>query len=373
MRICIDARSLRPTPTGLGRYAANLTGHLARIDKDNEYIIIRRPSSLGPIVEQPNFREIFLPYDISSVKNILFGAATINALEADIYHALFHFLPLGVRARQRLITLHDLIWVDHAKLSDGRNWRRWIKATLGGSGVRRAMETADHIITVSDSTRLTAVEGHGMAASKFTVIYHGVEADFFKPSTADPPKACKGRRYIFALGNSLPYKNIPRLVLAFAKIAAEEKDLMLVLGGRGEGYRELARLLARLNLTERVHFSEQMTEEQLRACYSHALFFAFPSLMEGFGLPIIEAMACGCPVLTSNCSAPAEIVADTALQIDPYDTEAIAQGMRHMLGDASYRQRLAEAGRRRATLFNWDQSARQTLDTYQRLLSATYL
>jgi hypothetical protein len=109
MRICIDARSLRDTPTALGRYARVLVEHIAKLDRENEYIIVRRPSSHWPIAQQANFHEISLPHDISSVQNILWGARTINALKADIYHSLFHFLPTGVRAGSVVISLHDFI------------------------------------------------------------------------------------------------------------------------------------------------------------------------------------------------------------------------------------------------------------------------
>ena len=127
MRICIDARSLRDVPTSLGRYAADLVSHIAKLDRENEYIVVRRPSRHGPIAEQANFREIFAPHDISSPHNILAGARVINRLDADVYHSLYHFLPIGVRARRIVITLHDLIWVNHPHLADGRRWRRWIK------------------------------------------------------------------------------------------------------------------------------------------------------------------------------------------------------------------------------------------------------
>ena len=131
MRICIDARSLRDVPTSLGRYAADLVSHIAKLDRANEYIVVRRPSRHGPIADQANFREIFAPHDISSPHNILAGARVINGLDADVYHSLYHFLPIGVRARRVVITLHDLIWVNHPYLSDGRRWRRWVKGSLG--------------------------------------------------------------------------------------------------------------------------------------------------------------------------------------------------------------------------------------------------
>ena len=235
MRICIDARSLRDVPTSLGRYAADLVSHIAKLDRQNEYIVVRRPSRHGPLADQANFREIFAPYDISSAHNILAGARVINALDSDVYHSLYHFLPIGVRARCVVITLHDLIWVYHSHLADGRRWRRWVKGSLGSLGIRRAIAAADHIIAVSASTRQAAI-CHGIPADKVTAVLHGVApawhsgnaepALFDLGNTTDQDHAQQDildglakRPFAFGLGNSLPYKNLPRLVRAFAQVA----------------------------------------------------------------------------------------------------------------------------------------------------------
>ena len=365
MRICLDARSLRLRPTGLGRYAAQLVSGLARLDQQNEYVIVRRPSHLGPIVEQENFREVFLPYDISSASNVLRGYRTINAVKADIYHSLFHFLPARVSAERVIITLHDLIWVDHPALADGRPLRRWIKSELGARGILRAVRAADHIVTASEATRQVAFAKHAVPAAKLTTIHHGVERCFFTAHRNGKPAVCEGPPFIFALGNNLPYKNIPRLVEAFALLAKSEPETRLLIAGRGEGQKELIELISRLDLDGRVQFLGQLTDDEVLACYAQALFFAFPSLVEGFGMPILEAMAGGCPVLTSRLSSPAEIAGDAAVLVDPADTSSIAAGMERLLNDEPLRRRLSADGRRRAAEFTWDRCAEQTLELYQ--------
>lgn len=378
MRICIDARSLRDVPTSLGRYAADLVRHIAQLDDANEYIVVRRPSRHGPIAAQANFREIFAPHDISSPHNILAGARVINPLDADVYHSLFHFLPLGVRARRVVITLHDLIWVDHPQLADGQHWRRWVKGSLGRLGIRRAIAAADHIVAVSASTRQAALD-HGVPPAKVTVVHHGVapawhsenaEPALFGSADAAPLDRLDGlvkRPFAFGLGNSLPYKNLPRLVRAFAEIAPAHPELSLVLAGRGEGNPALVRLAQQLGLSERVRLVGQLSDEQIRACFARARFFAFPSLIEGFGLPVLEAMASGCPVLTSNCSSLAEVAGDSAVLVDPLDTASIAAGMQHLLTDAALRQQLAHQGRQRAAAFTWEDAARRTIQLYKQL------
>ena len=383
MRICIDARSLRDVPTSLGRYAADLVSHIAKLDRENEYIVVRRPSRHGPIADQANFREIFSPHDISSPHNILAGARVINGLDADVYHSLYHFLPIGVRARRVVITLHDLIWVDHSYLADGQRWRQWVKGSLGSFGIRRAIATADHIVAVSASTRQAALD-HGVPADKVTAILHGV-APAWHSGNAEPAPFDLGnatdqdqeqqdildslveRPFVFGLGNSLPYKNLPRLVRAFAQVAPDHPDLALVFAGRGEGNPALVRLAHQLGLSDRVLLAGQLSDEQIRACFAHALFFAFPSLIEGFGLPVLEAMASGCPVLTSNCSSLAEIAGDDAVLVDPLDTAAIAAGMQRLLTDSALRQRLSHQGRQRAAAFTWEDAAQRTIQLYKQL------
>ena len=132
MRICIDARSLRDVPTSLGRYAADLVSHIAKLDRENEYIVVRRPSRHGPIADQANFREIFSPHDISSPRNILAGARVINALDADVYHSLYHFLPIGVRAQSRR---HHFTRPDMGESLPPRRW-----ATLAAEDQRVTRE-----------------------------------------------------------------------------------------------------------------------------------------------------------------------------------------------------------------------------------------
>lgn len=365
MRICIDARSLRDQMTGLGRYAANLVRHLALLDPENEYLILRRPSRREVLVEQGNFTEIVLPGDISSARNLATGALAINPLKADIYHSLFHFLPFGVRARRLVVTLHDLIWVNHRQLADPRPWRRWVKGSLGNWGIRRALAAADQIIAISESTRQAALSSLAIPPAKITTIHHGVASGFAPAVPAALPAACQGRAFVFSLGNSLPYKNLPRLLRAFGAIAPRYPGISLVIAGRGESYPALARLSHQLGLAERVRFAGALSDGEVHRCLSQALFFAFPSLVEGFGLPVLEAMASGCPVLTANTSSTAEVAGQDAVLVDPGSADAIAEGMKCLLDNALLRQRLSSRGRQRAARFTWQRCAEQTLALYR--------
>ena len=223
-----------------------------------------------------------------------------------------------------------------------------------------------------------------MPADKVTAILHGVApawhsgnsepAPFDLGNATDQDRAQRDildglaeRPFAFGLGNSLPYKNLPRLVRAFAQVAPAHPDLALVFAGRGEGNPQLVRLAHQLGLSDRVLLVGQLSDDQIRACFAHALFFAFPSLIEGFGLPVLEAMASGCPVLTSNCSSLAEVAGESAVLVDPLDIASIAAGMQRLLTDSALRQRLSHQGRHRAAAFTWEDAAQRTIQLYKQL------
>lgn len=369
MRICIDARPAREVVTGLGRYAVSLVRQLAALDRDNEYLILRREQSTEPLVRQENFREVILGHSMYSASNLLAGARAISALKADLYHALFHFLPFGVSARRTVVTLQDLIWVQHPLSSSGRHWRRWLKASLAGPLIRHALASADQIITTSESTRQQAIAHYGFPPAKFTTIHLGVDPLFFAPPPKALPAICQGRPFIFSLGNTLPHKNIPRLLRAFAAIAPRYPELTLLIAGRGDGHSSLLRLASERGLGERVLFGKQLSHAEIRACYAGALLFAFPSLLEGFGLPVLEAMASGCPVLGADIPPVAEVAGEDAWLVDPLDPEAIAAGLRRLIDDAALRQELSRRGRLRAAEFTWQACAEKTLEVYRRVLA----
>lgn len=372
MRICIDARTIKETVNGIGRYSLNLLRPLAVLDRENEYVVLRLPSSSGSLVGNHNFKEVLVPYEISSARNVLAGRAVVNPIRADVYHSLNHFLPMGVRAARVVVTLHDLIWVNEPAIAYDNRWRRWAVHRLASPFIRRALESADHVIAVSESTRQTALLRYGLPAEKVTVVHHGVDPVFSASGrAASPSDCCRGRRFIFSLGSSKPFKNVERLIQAFAAVAPHQPGLFLLIAGRGDGYPRLRRLASELRLAHRVIFTPQLTNEEVRACFERALFFAFPSLTEGFGLPVIEAMASGCPVLASEIPSLVEISGDAALRVDPRSVESIALGMLRLAEDASLRRELARKGRERAASFTWEACAEKTLALYRNLMRTT--
>ena len=367
MKICLDARQIRRYPTGLGSYAKSLVKHLAVADSDNDYVVLRHDSDAA-LVEQENFTEVALPYTIFTLRNMISGAAAVRQIDADIYHSLFHFLPLGDGLPTTLVSLHDLIAIEHSKLSLDSRTKRWWKSSWARPLLRRSLAKVDHIVATSDSTRDAVLARYNLRSERVSTIQSGVDDRWRGTQGIDVPDvANSGRRFIFSLGNTHPYKNVPRLLHAFASITPVFPDVDLVVSGRGRSYRTLVRLARRLDISARVKFTGTPSDAQVKGCFREALFFAFPSLVEGFGLPVLEAMASGCPVLTSNCSALKEVAEGAAELVDPTDTNAIAAGMTKLIQREDLRRDLVELGRKRASAMTWEQTARQMIALYRQL------
>ncbi len=370
MRICIDAREVRDVETGVGRYAFSLVRAIARLDRHNEYLLLRRAAYPRPLVEQTNFTDIAVPYGISTGRNIVGGASVVNPLRADIYHCLFHLLPLGVRARRIVLTLHDLIWINSPDIAYEARWRGWMARRFAGPLIGNSVRKAHHVITVSETTRRDALARYPGSPSKFTAIHHGSDGSSREENVAGAlPEVCRGRRFIFSLGNTKPYKNIRRLIEAFGVVAKQSPDVFLLISGRGDGYATLAELTRNLGITRNVLFTEQLSDGEVRACFQEAVFFVFPSVVEGFGLPVIEAMANGCPVLTSDASSLSEIAGDAAVLVNPFEVASIAGGMTRLIRDEALRERLVARGRRRAARYTWQDCAQKTMGVYREIMS----
>lgn len=370
MRICIDARNVKDEVTGVGRYALNLVRHVVREGDGHDFLLLRNAAHPGPLVERANVSERVVSHEISSVRNVVAGAPLIDGIDADLYHSLFHMLPLGSRRSGVVLTLHDLIWVEHPELAYHRPLHRWFTRLVSGRLIDHAVPRADHVIAIPHATADAARRRYDLAPEGVTVIGHGVDPAFVDaepPPRQELPGAVRERPFVLSLGHSKPYKNVDRLIRAFAAVVSRHPEIVLLVAGRGEGYPRLSRLVDDLELGGRVRFSGPLEQRQLLACYAHARFLAFPSLIEGFGLPVIEAMACGCPVLTSDVPPISRTAGGAALTVAPTEVEAIARGIDELLADAGLRRRLAAAGLERSRRFRWEDAARRTLDVYRRV------
>lgn len=283
-----------------------------------------------------------------------------------------HLARYGPRTgRPFLVTVHDL-----ARYTDLTTARGLVSIPnrRDAAGLRQdyaALHRAAHLIAVSSSTRQALIEQLNIPKDKVSVVYEGVDTVRFRPQ-GRRPLACP---YVLFVGSEQPRKNLPALLRAFTRIKAASglRDLRLVKVGwarsgsalSGQDLRERTRRIVReLGLEDSVVFAGRVPDGELAAYYTHAECLVLPSLLEGFGLPPLEAMACGCPVVVSSAGALPEVVGDAAMVVDPYAVDDLAHGLHAVLTDPVLRETLRERGLRRVRSFTWERAARQTLEVY---------
>ncbi|HEV2062559.1 MAG TPA: glycosyltransferase family 1 protein [Solirubrobacteraceae bacterium] len=271
-------------------------------------------------------------------------------------------------SRPWLITVHDTIrWFDlrgrHEPLIHPPNRRDRLLLGLDYAGIRRA--TA--VIAASHATRRDLVEHVGLEPGRVHVVHEAIDHDLYRPVSR---RVVEGP-YVLYVGTEHPRKNFGRVLEAFARLRRPGLRLVKA-GGPGKGEWDFRtatdRKLAGLGLGEEVVFTGRIPDEDLVALYSGALCLIFPSLYEGFGFPVLEAMACGCPVVTSTASSLPEVAGDAALLVDPCESAAIAAAAARLVDDDALRRDVAERGRRHAAGFTWERCARETLRVYDRVL-----
>ncbi len=273
------------------------------------------------------------------------------------------------RGRTRtLLTVHDLSFV---RVPDAASPR--LKAYLDAV-VPASVARADHVLADSSATKTDLIELYGTAADKITVLYSGVDAHF-KPVDATAIAKVREKygladtRYILSVGTLQPRKNYSRVIQALARVRGTGADLhFAIAGGAGWLEAEMQRTIARTGLERFVHLLGFVEDGDLPALYGGARALLMPSLYEGFGLPVLEAMACGTPVITSDVSSLPEVAGEAALLVDPYDVAALAKAIERVENDSTLRTRLISAGSQQAGRFTWEKSARQLKRVYDRLL-----
>lgn len=284
----------------------------------------------------------------------------------DLFHAADFFLPPVRPGTRTIVTIHDLSFVrlpETVMPGMANHLNKWVP---------RSVQRADHVIAVSEATRQDLIELYQTPPEKISVLYHGVTPDF-KP-VLEPDKLSGVRQkynlgqqpFILSVGTIQPRKNYRRLIQAFATL--DPALALVIVGSKGWNYADVLAEITHQNLAKRVHLLGFVADADLPALYSAANLFVYPSLYEGFGLPVLEAMACGTPVVASNQSALPEVVGEAGLLVDPADIEAMAAAMAHVLSDTGLRQTLAEAGPARAAQFTWAGMADHLLALYQKLV-----
>jgi glycosyltransferase involved in cell wall biosynthesis len=363
MHIGIDASRLSVAArTGTERYSYEVLAALAQQPAQHTYTLYCNgvPDALPPLGPAFRLRNIPAPRLWTHARL----SAELWRHAPDVLFVPSHVIPLWHPPRS-VVTIHDLGYLAFpAAHTRARRIELHLTTLWSALAARR-------IIAISQATRADLVQHYGISPNKIDVVHHGLSPQFRPLDGAAVAEACARYglgapgSYLLYVGTVQPRKNLARLIDAFAQVARQEAGgaaLRLVIAGkRGWLTEEIERRAAAGGVAGQVVFPGFVADADLPALLSGALAFVFPSLYEGFGMPVLEAMACATPVLTSTTSALPEVAGDAALLVDPHDTEAIAEGIARLLSDAALRERLRERGMQRAAQFTWQRCASETL------------
>lgn len=364
MRIAIDIRKLHDY--GVGTYIRNLLRGLASLDQETEYVLLCREQDRS-IAQQlgENFRAVPQTSGLYSISEQIRVPLQLWQQGVNLFHAPHYTLPPLTPCRA-IVTIHDCIHLMFPQYLPNR-----LAHVYARSALEAAARRARRILTVSEASKRDILRWLKPPPEKVVVVPNAIDERFGAPPAAEEVDRVRERfqlhdPFVLYAGNIKPHKNLERLIDAFSIVRRDGfGDLkLLIIGDEITRYATLRRAVHRYQLHKYVRFLGFVPDKTLAVLYRLAAVFAFPSLYEGFGLPPLEAMASGTPVVTSNVSSLPEVVGDAAVLVDPYEPASIAEGIRRVLSDETLRADLKARGLARAREFSWQRSVRRIREIY---------
>jgi glycosyltransferase involved in cell wall biosynthesis len=397
MKICIDARWIGARIAGIGRYTVYLMRYLAELDGENHYLVLFQDPAVRDAVcaelglPRARWEVRTLPYGVFSPRGQLSLPAFLRREGVDLFHSTNFMAPLRRFGGRLVLTVHDIIPLKHPEFAPRSKKSRLFPVYR--ALMRRLVSIADLIIADSEHSRRDLVGFLGVPPAKVQRIYLGVDPKYrpLPPAAREEARrtlGVRGRLALFA-GRADPYKNLMTLVKAAeilnrkgsaratgqARSACpagdplRERCVVVVAGAEDPRYPEVSRYVEAAGIARDVVFAGSLGEEELIRLYNAADVLVLPSLYEGFGLPPLEAMACGTPVICADRTSLPEVVGDAGILVDPMDAGALAAAMKRLFTDDALRRRMVAAGLERAKLFPWRRTAEETLDVYGHVMT----
>jgi glycosyltransferase involved in cell wall biosynthesis len=373
--VALDCRYITDKPSGIGNYVRGLVDWLPELAPDIDWLFIRSSRARAPLSRAPNVREQVVRA-VASGPETMWAMPLIADLRAvQLFHGPFNIQPAFLDV-DVITTIHDTMWLRNPEICRQRGPWGAIETFYWQHGMRRALRESKRLLTVSEASRRAIDAEQPGAGARTRVTHLGIDPDL-RAATEDDASAIAGLRekhlprvdkYVLSVGQFNVYKNHPGVLRAFTRAFASREDLHLVFVHRLGRSSRLLPLARELGVEHRVHFLHGLSPAELRALFWGAACLAQPSFIEGFGLPIAEAMACGLPVITSNVSAMPEVAGNAALLVDPHDLDAIATALRRVVDDPSVAAELRAKGLARAQYFRFRRMAEETLAVYRELL-----
>ena len=366
MKVAIDARDLANVITGVARQVLNLVRYFPELAPEAEFYLYSDKAITVPF-SHPRLHQQLLTGHRWLWKQLWMPIEQVRS-QIDLFYVPSYSTPV-FNPRKSVVTIHDMIYTRHPEWTD--RLERWRFATI----VKHSARFASRIIAVSETTRRDILELTGISPVKVVVIYPGLDTQFHQVPETDLTRIARrldiSDPFVLYVGSLHHRRNIGRLIQAFA--AVKEKLRLphkLVLSGLNQfQFSELEQWIADTQLVNEVLYFGYVTDEELVALYNLAEIFVFPSLYEGFGLPVLEAMACGTPVVTSNVSSLPEVAGDAAILVDPTSTAELATAIERLLTDLPLRHEMIARGLERCQKFSWRKAAQDTIALFREAVS----
>jgi glycosyltransferase involved in cell wall biosynthesis len=372
MRIGIDATALPPQPVGAGNYIIQLIRALASLNVNDEFVIFahQKGHALINLPEKDSFEWIIFE-DRNPGSRLIWEQTLFPQLVkksgVNLLHSLHYTRPMKLPCAS-VVTFHDMTFFLYPELHTRA------KRLFFPLAIRASARRADALIAVSESTRQDVIRVLGISPEKILTTQSGVDP-VFRPINDTVAKGKIAEKYdlperfILYVGLIEPRKNLPMLISAFKRLIDSGEDYKLVLVGRyGWMYEELLKQINNLDLEGMIHFTGYVSQEDLPLVYNLSSLFVYPTIYEGFGLPVLEAMACGVPVITTDVSSLPEIVGEAGMLVPVNDVKALYGAMIEVLRDEDLRRKMINKGIQRAAKFTWEQTAKLTFQVYQQVM-----
>ncbi len=349
-----------------------LAEHVPPLAPDLHFLLLVSPEAEGPLSDAENVEHITVGAAANGPATMWWLPLITDLSEVDLFHATYNIMPAGLDM-PCITTIHDLMWLNHPHWCD-ESWKRSFRKLFFSHGINRALRHSDVIATVSEATLKSVVAAQPNILGRSFVTQSGVSDAFCRISTDYDAIAALGlnpqKKLILTVGQYAPYKNHEAVIQSFAHACSNREDVDLVLVQRqGPQADKLLNMANSLGVGDKVYILRDLELNELVHLYSSASLLLHPSLCEGFGNPLAEAMACGCPIITSDRYSMPEVTADAALLINPENIIEIATAITRVLDDAKLANSMVSIGYERARELRWESFAKENLKLYRHILT----
>ncbi|HAI74129.1 MAG TPA: hypothetical protein DCS28_04385 [Candidatus Moranbacteria bacterium] len=373
MRIGIDARFFGIKQKGLGRYTQKLIENLERVDKNNQYFIFLKKENFDEYrPRNPNFKKVLADYHWYTFAEQIYFPILLRKYNLDLMHFPHFNVPIFY-FKKFIVTVHDLTLLHFPTVKNSTLHPIFYKIKFWAYRfvIWLAIARAKKIIAISQFTKKDIVANYGAAVEKKIFVTYEACEDYCMLGAKNGEEILKKygiiKPYFIYVGNAYPHKNLERLVLAFGKVLKEKKDLQLALVGKKDYFYKRLKTVVSENEIKNIIFLSDISDRELDSLFRYSIANVFPSLYEGFGLPPLEAMAKGAPVISSDHPCMREILGDSARFFDGKNIDAIAEAMKKIISDKKLRQELIKKGYEQIKKYSWKKMAEETRDVYENI------